>query len=402
MLFYLSLSGIILSVILFFRSARIYRSSVYLAGLFFLVSLYSLIVYILFYSKSVLLVSIVYINITSVTFLIGPMIYWYTRSILSDNHRLSKTDLLHLLPTVIFLATSLPYIFSPYEEKLGIAEELVRRIEFMGSYKPTLLYRLIPAEVIFLSRSVLVLIYALGSVWMLFRYIRAGKRDLVLSGQRYMTRWLGILLAFLIILAVSHSLFVLEVVTERSSRLFYSVNFMQVFSAIGLAGLFVVPHFFPSILYGLPLIAINPAEDMIGGNGKKAADNEGVKMKGLVFETEYINQIKEKISATFTDKKPYLEKNFNLAQLSVLTQIPVHHLAYFFREHLHQSFHDYRNKWRIEYAKELIKKGKAKKLTLEAIGTLSGFSSRNTFFIAFKRAEGISPSEYASQSGAMS
>jgi AraC-like DNA-binding protein len=325
------------------------------------------------------------------------MIYWYTRSILSDNHRLSKTDLLHLLPAVIFLATSLPYIFSPYEEKLGIAEELVRRIEFMGSYKPILLYRLIPAEVIFLSRSVLVLIYALGSVWMLFRYIRAGKKDLVLSGQRYMTRWLGILLAFLIILAVSHSLFVLEVVTERSSRLFYSVNFMQVFSAIGLAGLFVVPHFFPSILYGLPLIAINPAEDTIGGNGKKAADNEGVKMKGLAFEAEYLNQIEIIIASAMSEMKPFLKQDFNQIQLSVLLNIPVHHLAYFFREHLHQSFSDYRNNWRIEHAKQMIMEGKAKGLKLEAIGTMSGFSSRNTFFIAFKRAEGISPSEYAMQ-----
>jgi AraC-like DNA-binding protein len=45
----------------------------------------------------------------------------------------------------------------------------------------------------------------------------------------------------------------------------------------------------------------------------------------------------------------------------------------------------------------LILEGKAKGLKLEAIGTLSGFSSRNTFFIAFKRAEGISPSEFTSR-----
>jgi AraC-like DNA-binding protein len=43
----------------------------------------------------------------------------------------------------------------------------------------------------------------------------------------------------------------------------------------------------------------------------------------------------------------------------------------------------------------MIRDGKNKVLTLEAIGQLSGFSSRNTFFIAFKQAEGISPSEYA-------
>ena len=95
-----------------------------------------------------------------------------------------------------------------------------------------------------------------------------------------------------------------------------------------------------------------------------------------------------------SEVQPYLQKDFSLILLSVLTQIPVHHLAYFFREHLGQSFHDYRNQWRIDHSKRLIREGKTKEVTLEAIGQMSGFSSRNTFFIAFKRIEGISPGEY--------
>jgi AraC-like DNA-binding protein len=399
MLFYLSLSGIILSLILFFRSARIYRSSVYLAGLFFLVSLYSLIVYILFYSKSALLVSIVYINITSVTFLIGPMIYWYTRSILTDEYRLRKIDALHLIPAIVFLITSLPYIFSPYTEKLRIAEELVRNIDFMGTHKPTILYSLLPAEVIFLSRSVLVLVYTLVSIRMLFRYLWAGKTDLVFTGQRFMTRWLMVLLGLLFILAISHTFFVLEVVTEKTSRLFYTMNLMQIISAIGLAGLLIAPHFHPAILYGLPLISTEPVNTQEKEIEIKEDGSETNKMKGHAFETEYLEQIESIIESSMKELKPYLKKDFSLIHLSALIDIPIHHLSYCFREHLNQSFHDYRNRWRIEHSKMLIMEGKAKELKLEAIGTLSGFSSRNTFFIAFKRAEGISPSEFALQAG---
>jgi YesN/AraC family two-component response regulator len=86
-----------------------------------------------------------------------------------------------------------------------------------------------------------------------------------------------------------------------------------------------------------------------------------------------------------------------MAQLSVYTQIPVHHLSFYFREEKKQHFNEYRNEWRVNHAKVLIKEGKANEITLEAIGLLSGFSTRNTFFKSFKKVEGISPGVFADQ-----
>jgi YesN/AraC family two-component response regulator len=96
--------------------------------------------------------------------------------------------------------------------------------------------------------------------------------------------------------------------------------------------------------------------------------------------------------------QPYLQPDFNLAHLSVHTQIPVHHLSYYFREEKKQHFNDYRNEWRVNHAKNLIIKGKANDFTLETIGLQSGFSSRNTFLTTFKKVEGITPSTFAAQS----
>ena len=47
--------------------------------------------------------------------------------------------------------------------------------------------------------------------------------------------------------------------------------------------------------------------------------------------------------------------------------------------------------------KKLISEGKAEELTLEAIGIQSGFTNRNTFFTAFKKVEGVSPSAFLAQ-----
>jgi AraC-like DNA-binding protein len=232
---------------------------------------------------------------------------------------------------------------------------------------------------------------------MLFRYLRAGKNKLVFSGQQYMTKWLMLLLGLLIILAFSHTMFVFEVVTEKQSRLFYTMNLMQILSAIGFAGLLIAPHFFPSILYGLPRVPIAPEKSSEASPETRKALQVDRDMKPQVHAHEYMIRIERSLESVMKNMKPFLKNDFNLPQLSVLLNIPAHHLAYFFREHLHQSFHDYRNKWRIEHSKMLILDGKAKGLTLEAIGTLSGFSSRNTFFIAFKRAEGISPGDFVSR-----
>jgi len=173
------------------------------------------------------------------------------------------------------------------------------------------------------------------------------------------------------------------------------MNLMQIVSAMGLAGLLTAPHFHPSILYGLPLISITPVNTQDKITETEENEMDLPKLKGHVFENDYLEQIESIIESSMKELRPYLKKDFSLIHLSALIGIPIHHLSYFFREHLKQSFHDYRNRWRIEHSKMLILEGKAKELKLEAIGTLSGFSSRNTFFIAFKRAEGISPREFA-------
>jgi AraC-like DNA-binding protein len=133
------------------------------------------------------------------------------------------------------------------------------------------------------------------------------------------------------------------------------------------------------------------------GKARNSLLAEASKNKNSKFESDYLNLAESLTEQCMEDFRPYLQQDFNMARLSVLVNIPVHHLAYYFREVKKTSFTDFRNRWRVEYAKKLILEGKSNDLTLEAIGMLSGFSSRNTFLNAFKKAEGISPSAYLSR-----
>ena len=117
----------------------------------------------------------------------------------------------------------------------------------------------------------------------------------------------------------------------------------------------------------------------------------------MQLEAGYLRSIGREADACMEKFQPYTNPSFNLAEFAVVLRIPVHHLSYYFREVKKQSFTDYRNEWRINHAKALIKEGKANEMTLEAIGLLSGFNNRNTFFNAFKKIEGISPSAFVNQ-----
>jgi len=86
MLLFLSVFGIFLSLILFLHSRR-FHSAVYLSLFFLFSSLYMLYQYILLYSKSATLISIFLFNVSlaaSPLYLIGPMLYWYVRSVLTE------------------------------------------------------------------------------------------------------------------------------------------------------------------------------------------------------------------------------------------------------------------------------------------------------------------------------
>ncbi len=391
MLLYLSLIGIFLSVILISYNAGKFKSTLYLGVFFFLISLFGLNQYALLDSKSVLLVSIFCTNFAFLHYLIGPVLYWYIRSVLTDNSRLKKTDLFHLIPSMIYLIASLPFIFSSYAYKVQIATEIVKDAAFLGSHKFTLLSEILPIYIVYLSRPVHLFIYTLWSIGLFICYlIQKGNRK-VFTQQNFMNKWLSVFLLFQTILISTYLISTFKTFIQ-SSDVFFTLNFLQFLSGAGLIGLLISPFFFPGILYGLPHIPepnskVNEEEkpDSLSVESKKSAPN---------FEAEYILAIQKKADSCMQEFQTFLQPELNLNRFSDIIQLPAHHLAYYFREVKQQSFNDYCNECRVEYAKSLMVEGKTGELTLEAVGILSGFTNRSTFFRAFKKVEDVSPGSF--------
>lgn len=179
-----------LSVVLLYFNVRRYNSSIYLSIFIFLVSLYAANQYVVIYSKSEFWVSLIYTNITFLSYLIGPMCYWYTRSVLSDNVSFKKRDIWHLLPALIHLVASSPYIFSPYSYKLQIAKSIVADTGFMGSYNATILSDWFSNIIVYLSRPLSFTIYLGISFWLLIRFKTTDQKDSDSSRHKFLYKWL--------------------------------------------------------------------------------------------------------------------------------------------------------------------------------------------------------------------
>jgi len=358
--------------------------------------MYGLIQYILVFSKSRLLVALVFVHPIFLMYLVGPMLYWYVRSVLTDDSRLKKKDLWHLLPALIFLLSVIPYLFTPWAEKIENADLLIASISNLKTIHSSLLYNFIPQAVIFISRPALALCYTLASIVIFIRWAHQRRNAGVLSQQRYLIRWLTVLLGFFLILLVSLLLALTEAYSYKNLNLYFTLELLQLFSGIGLTGMLISPFFFPSLLYGMPRFPVEEKGIRIRALSRDQADEAIRQRKGPDFETDYLVGIEDKVNRCMEELKPYLQSECNLAYISKMIGVPAHHLGYYFREVKKQPFNDFRNEWRIKHAKDMIRGGKTDELTLEAIGHTSGFSSRNTFYLCFKKVEGITPSVYAS------
>ncbi|WP_289659838.1 helix-turn-helix domain-containing protein [Flavobacterium panacagri] len=118
---------------------------------------------------------------------------------------------------------------------------------------------------------------------------------------------------------------------------------------------------------------------------------EKEKYKNKEMDIEMQRIIGQKF-AVIIEKELYLNPDFSLEEASKELKITKHLLSQYVNEILGKSFSNLIKEYRIEKAKKLLKT--EKNFTLESLGYDSGFSSKSTFFTAFKKTTGLTPAEY--------
>ena len=114
-------------------------------------------------------------------------------------------------------------------------------------------------------------------------------------------------------------------------------------------------------------------------------------------DKDLIDQKLQQIVRIMETEKPYMVSNFSLAMFAKQLETNPSALSNLLNNHLHTTFNDFTNTYRIEEVKSQIQNGALHNLTLEAIAKDSGFKSKTTFYRAFYKFNAQTPKEYIAQ-----
>jgi AraC-like DNA-binding protein len=385
LLLYITILGFIVSFLLLINIKESNRVNAFLFAFFFINNLYSLAHYATIYSGSKTMIAILLVNFTPLFLAVGPLLYFYVRGVLRDDYRLSKTDYLHFLPTFLLCINILPHLLSSFDDKLEYATRVLSNPAEILRNKNIF----IPSVVNFLLRPIIGLIYGVICVRLMFLKFKYEKPEDRQS--KLIFKWVSFLILNTLFVYASFLVFTIfsfqtldYKIAEVKGYFFLNI------SLIGLVLLNGSLLFLPNILYGLPQL------DFIVPNRRQPEFVTELPKKGVrSFEisSEKLELLHNKIDQ-YCLEKPYLNPEFSLSTMSADTDIPVHHLSYYFNEHLNINFNTWKNDHKINYVIELIDNGSNELLTLDALAKQAGFGSRTTFFNAFKQKMGSTPSEF--------
>ncbi len=168
----------------------------------------------------------------------------------------------------------------------------------------------------------------------------------------------------------------------------YVVSYFDVFQVAYITGAVA----FSLILYLNITILLHrkKADDLFGAVFQKYQNKK-------IHEDEAAALVR-KLSDVLNTKEAYRNPDLKLGDLARLLNISSHQLSQLLNDNLHKSFSNYLNEFRIRKACELI--ASDADLKIEAIGYEVGYSSKSTFFAAFRKITGTTPSLYKSTSAA--
>ncbi len=316
-------------------------------------------------------------------FFIGPIIYFYTQSLLNPSFRLVKKNVWHFIPGILYLIYIASiwiydkYIFQDYYfYKNGLDKDfdswyhntgmISMAIYFIASIRYYNLYRRLIVQVVSYADTVL------------FKWIKT-----------YLYSFLIMLLLPLVFDAIT--LFYPELNSYTGSWWFF-LFFSIVMYYIAVTG------------YANPIVAKIPFEISVFDKKPALLLSDSLNTEATVIDIEHevfeeqtspeIENWKAKIERIITEQNLYQNPELTLTDLAKKLATNAAVISKTINQGFGLNFNDFINNYRIEAVKSSFQKGEHQKTTLLGIAFDCGFNSKATFNRAFKKNTGLSPKEF--------
>jgi AraC-like DNA-binding protein len=335
------------------------------------------------------------------TFLLGPVVFIYTRSVLNDELKFRKYDWLLLIPAVLTLINFIPYYFLPIREKISYLNT--------SFYKQGQIHDLargiLPGKLYYLIRICWSGIFLFLNFQQIFRFRKKNTAEL-LSKNKLLLNWL---MTFNGMLLLVWMVTILRLINPS----FISSNLSIADILLGATILFVCLQlfFWPQILYGVfkPISTIIidqeiaeskdiPSVQTLSNTVHSDDMAEDTEKLPLTISPEEQLEYKNLVENLFREKRPFLSPDYSLEKLVADTHVPRYILSAFINREYGMGFREYLNRYRVDFFKANLNDPLWDNFTLEAIAEKCGFNSRSTFISNFKKIAGQTPSDFIKSS----
>lgn len=302
-----------------------------------------------------------YLMSTSFSFLYGPLLYFYFKRI-TQQYKFKKIDVLHLVPTVLFLIYIIPIYSLSAQEKLDIMLESASLGQNAGDSKDMLFI------VILKLISLIVYGFFVRKLYLKSKYSKE-----------------------------------ISNVNKSWQKNIYTLHFLYIIS-YAIYGVLIVNHIFSGIFYHIPLVFMALMVLYLGYSanvqpnvfsGLYSMDNRlFFKYEKSGLTTSLSTELKEHLIRLIDYEKIYKESDINLGMLAERLNTTRHNASQVINEHFKVSFHELINKYRIQEAKNILDQNYQKNMNIIDVAYEVGYNNKVTFNKAFKKETSLTPSEY--------
>ena len=299
-------------------------------------------------------------------FLIGPLLYFYTKSVVYRDFRLQLKHIIHFI-AFFAVTASFQYIYHQQPDN------------FQESIQSYIREQTLPLE--FYAAMMIVYAHIFIYLYCAFRHVRfyqAKIKENFSNTEKVNLNWLELMLgSFGIILLVSLASTFLPLTS------FGSFLKMGVIAVIVLILLFVTVIIWRVMNKGKPFSGVEEKAEKYSGSKLLPAERQAA-LEGL--------------DRVMRQEKYFREADITLDSLAQKISITPKKLSQIINEDYRQTFFDFVNTLRIEEAKRIMQDNTDPKVTVLEIMFECGFNSKSSFNTLFKKKTGLTPSAYKRQS----
>lgn len=298
----------------------------------------------------------------------GPALWFYISSLSTSAFRFRPAYLLHFVPFLTFLTIHyFNYISLPVQEKINLI------VTYLFKDDP-----------FYMISAVSVGVSTIGyNVWAI-RLIRSYRMKLEQKFSKLEDidlSWLKILtLASLVVYCINNGFFIVDIFYNFTS------NEMLVFVTFSFASVYILILGFFGLKQNNVFVSQVMQAKTSGSESPLETNTAEIKPTDDDFTARLLHFMES--------HQPYLDPEISLLKLSELLQVKPEVLSETLNTKLNQNFFDFINKYRIGEFKNQSISQKNTNLSILGIAYNCGFNSKAAFYRAFKKYEGVAPSDY--------